>query len=73
MSRFSILWGSDSDIESLDIKDEDVIRRNNMNVVGCLCGHCVPTSTHIESVCYLEIAAVQHRIVCPTMLTVMAA
>jgi len=58
-SSSPLLWDSDSSA-SLDLEDEDVSRLNN--VAWCVCGHCIPMTTHIESVCCREITAVQHRI-----------
>ena len=58
-SSSPLLWDSDSGA-SLDFEDEDVSRINN--VAWCVCGHCIPMTTHIESVCCREITAVQHRI-----------
>ena len=34
---------------------------NNVNVAWCLCGYCVPMSTHIEFVCCLEKAGLPDR------------
>ena len=34
---------------------------NNVNVAWCLCGYCVPMSTHIEFVCCLEKAGLLDR------------
>ena len=34
---------------------------NNVNVALCLCGYCVPMSTHIEFVCCLEKAGLPDR------------
>ena len=50
-----------SGIFDYGIKDEDAIRLNNVNAARCLCGYCVPMSTHFESVCCRGIAGVQHR------------
>ena len=33
----------------------------NVNVAWCLCGYCVPMSTHIEFVCCLEKAGLPDR------------
>ena len=54
-SSSPLLWDSDSGA-SLDFES----RLNN--VACCVCGHCIPMTTHIESVCCREITAVQHRI-----------
>ena len=34
---------------------------NNVNVALCLCGYCIPMSTHIEFVCCLEKAGLPDR------------
>ena len=34
---------------------------NNVNVAWCLCGYCIPMSTHIELVCCLEKAGLLDR------------
>ena len=42
-SSSPLLWDSDSGA-SLDFEDEDVSRINN--VAWCVCGHCIPMTTH---------------------------
>ena len=40
----------------IEIFDFGINVLNNVNVAWCLCGYCIPMSTHIELVCCREIA-----------------
>jgi hypothetical protein len=53
----------DNDIHIIQLTGQrsHLNKKNNVNVAWCLCGYCVPMSTHIEFVCCLEKAGLLDR------------